>query len=178
MGVGARIRPRREDDLDVLLPLLRRLHEDVGYPVRPAAVSAAWVATDDELGGWVAVDADGRVLGHVALQPAHGPSTPLWCAATGRDEDGLAVVARLFTDRTVRGAGTALLAHACERAAALGRVPVLEVDGRSAAHRLYLRHGWREVGRVVQTWGHRTVETPVLVGPGVSPAAGPGTPPR
>ncbi len=171
------VRPRRADDLDVLLPLLQRLHEQEGYPVRAAAVSAAWVAAPDELGGWVA-EQGAQVLGHVALHRPHGPSTALWREGAGRDDDGLAVVSRLFTDRTVRGAGTALLAHAGEQAGRLGRVPVLEVDGLSPAYPLYLRRGWREVGRVVQTWGSRTVETPVLVGPGVSRAAAPGTPPR
>lgn len=164
------VRPREERDLDVLLPLLQHLHETEGYPVRAAAVSARWLTTSEkparpdrrELGGWVA-EHDGRVLGHVGLHPAQGPALPLWQAGTGRDEDGIAVVSRLYTDRSVPGAGTALLAHAVAQAAP--RTAVLEVDVLSAAYRWYLRRGWREAGRVVQPWGHRQVDTAALVQP-------------
>ena len=173
MGVGGSsgravaLRERSAADLLPLLVLLQRTHEQEGYPVRAAAVSAHWLASPQELGGWVAVE-QGRVLGHVALHPARGPALPQWQQATGREADGLAVVSRLFTDRSVRGAGSALLAHAAAQACAAGRAPVLEVDALSPARALYLRRGWREVGTVVQQWGHRTVDAAVLVGPGAA----------
>ena len=111
------------------------------------------------------------MLGHVALHPADRPSDAgalaLWSRATGRGADGLAVVSRLFTDRTVPGTGTALLEHAGERARDLGRVAVLLVDPDSAARAFYARRGWREVGSAVQQWGHRTVDAVCMV-----PAAG------
>lgn len=144
--------------------LLQRVHEQDGYPVRPAAVSDWWLASADELGGWVATDG-GRVLGHVALHPAGGAALPLWQQATGLETEGLAVVSRLFTDRSVRGTGSDLLACAVEQAHHLGRRPVLEVDPDSTGRTLYLRRGWREVGTVLEQWGHRRVEAVVMVGP-------------
>jgi len=160
--VGVAVRARRTGDLPVLLALLQRTHEDEGYPVRASAVHADWLASPHELGGWVAVD-QARLLGHVALHPARGPALPLWSEGSGRDAEALAVVSRLFTDRTVRGAGTQLLAHAAAEARHRGRVPVLEVDVQSPALSFYLRRGWQQVDTVVQQWGHRTVETAALV---------------
>lgn len=159
------LRERQPDDLPGLLVLLQRTHEQEGYPVRAAAVAADWVAAPQELGGWVALDRE-RVTGHVALLPARGACLPAWSAGSGRGADGLAVVSRFFTDRTVRGAGTALLAHAAQSAAELGRVPVLEVDLLSPAYGFYLRRGWRRAGTAVQQWGHRTVDVAAMVGPG------------
>lgn len=158
------VRARRAGDLPALLVVLRRTHELEGYPVRAVAVSAGWLAADAELAGLVAVDGD-RVVGHVALHAAAGEDAEVlgpWQAATGRDSDGLAVVSRLFTDRSVRGAGTALLDAAVDRAAALGRVPVLLVDPVSPARGFYRRRGWREVGSAVQQWGHRTVDAVLM----------------
>jgi GNAT superfamily N-acetyltransferase len=162
--VGVALRPREPHDLPALLTLLQRVHEQDGYPVRAVAVSDWWLASADELGGWVATEGD-RVLGHVALHPADGAALPLWQQATGREPDGLAVVSRLFTDRSVRGAGSALLSCAVQQAHDLGRRPVLEVDPDSSGRALYLRRGWREVGTVLEQWGHRRVQAVVMVGP-------------
>lgn len=167
------VRSRRTTDLEPLLVLLAHVQQTEGYPVRAAAVSAEWLTSSDkpgrprqpELSGWVA-EQDERVLGHVGLHPAGGPCLPLWTAAAGCAEDGLAVVSRLFTDRSVRGTGTALLDHAVTQAHGLGRLPVLEVDGESPALGWYLRRGWVEVGRADQQWGHRLVDTAALVWPG------------
>ena len=158
------VRPRRPDDVPPLLVLLRRTHEQEGYPVRETAVSGWWLASERELGGWAA-EQDGRLLGHVALHPADDDvvACPLWERATGRDADGLAVVSRLFTDRTVPGTGGALLQHAVEQAAALDRTPVLQVDPDSAARAFYLRRSWTEVGTARQQWGHRTVDAVLMV---------------
>jgi GNAT superfamily N-acetyltransferase len=158
------LRARHSEDLPVLLALLQRTHEQEGYPVRAAAVATGWVASPRQMGGWVAADAD-RVLGHVALLPAQGPCVPAWTSASGRSADGLAVVSRFFTDRTVRGAGTALLSHAAQQATARQRVPVLEVDVLSPAYGFYLRRCWQDVGRAVQQWGHRTVDVAAMIGP-------------
>lgn len=156
------IRPRAPEDVAGLLVVLQRTHDEEGYPVRQAAVSEWWLASEDELGGWVATD-DGRVVGHVALHPAVGEALPLWQQATGKAAHQLAVVSRLFTDRTVRGAGTLLLQHAVEQAASMDRDAVLQVDPDSPARQLYLRRGWREVGTARQQWGHRTVDAVVMV---------------
>ncbi len=160
-------------DVPALLVLLQHVHETEGYPVRDEAVSPWWLTAAEkpgqpsrpELGGWVALDGE-RVVGHVALHPAAGPCLPLWLAGTGRGEEGIAVVSRLFTDRSIRGTGTALLQHAVRQARAHARSPVLEVDGvASPAYHWYLRRGWRELGRVTQQWGHRTVDTAALEAP-------------
>ena len=158
---GIALRPRHPHDLPALLAVLQRTHEQEGYPVRAAAVSADWLADPDELGGFVAQAGD-RPVGHVALHPPHGPCLPLWQQLGGAD---LAVVSRLFTDRSVAGAGTALLAHAVEQSARLGRTAVLEVDVLSPALGFYLRRGWRRAGSAVQQWGHRTVDVAALVQP-------------
>lgn len=166
------VRGRTDQDLATLLAMLQRLHEQEGYPVRAEAVSAPWLTSADkpgvvaqpELAGWVAVDG-ARVVGHVALHPPAGPCLPLWVAGTGRSEGEIVVVSRLFTDRSVRGAGTSLLGHALAEAAQRGRSAVLEVDALSPAYALYLRQGWREAGRAVQQWGHRTVDSAALIAP-------------
>lgn len=163
--MGVAVRPRRTPDLEVLLPVLQRTHEQEGYPVRPEAVSDWWLAPADGLGAWVA-EVDGRVVGHVGLLPARGPSLPVWTSGSGREPDGLAVVARLFTDRTARGAGTALLERSVQEARARGRAAVLEVDVLSPAHAFYLRRGWTALGTVVQQWGPRTVTSAALLAPG------------
>jgi GNAT superfamily N-acetyltransferase len=158
--VAVALRGRRPEDLPALLVTLQRTHEQEGYPVRAGAVSADWLADPVALGGWVAAAVD-RPVGHVALHPAHGPCLPRWqeCAGT----EALAVVSRLFTDRSVRGAGSALLAHAVQQAQARSRTAVLEVDVLSPAFGFYLRRGWRDGGRAVQQWGHRTVDVAALV---------------
>lgn len=164
---AVRVRPRRPQDLPLLLPALQRRHEEQGYPVRPEAVSPWWLADPSELGSWVAVDGvavDGdRVVGHVALHPAGGAPLPLWEQATGRGASGLAVVTRLFTDGSAPGSGRLLLERACAEAGSRGRVPVLQVDPDSGARAFYGRLGWREVGTARQQWGHRTVEAVACV---------------
>jgi len=159
--VGVALRGRTAADLPALLALLQRTHEQEGYPVRAAAVSADWLADPVELGGWVAADA--QVRGHVALHPPKGPALALWQQGAGTN--ALAVVSRLFTDRAVRGTGTALLGHAVAQAVAQQRTAVLEVDVLSPALGFYLRRGWRDAGRCVQQWGHRTVDVAALVQP-------------
>lgn len=162
------LRLRRPADLDALLVLLQQVHEQDGYPVRAEAVSAAWLTaaakpgqpTLPELGGWVAVDG-ARVVGHVGLHPAAGPCLPLWEAVA--PSASLAVVSRLFTDRSVQGAGTDLLSYAVGEAGAIGRRPVLEVDAEGQAYSFYVRRGWRDVGRTPQQWGHRLVDSAAMV---------------
>ena len=155
------VRPRQPEDLPVLLALLQRTHEQEGYPVRAEAVSDWWLADPDELGAWV-VD-DGAVRGHVALHPPRGTALPLWHDHLGTEE--LALVSRFFTDRAVRGTGSALLQHAVADAGRRGLTAVLEVDVLSPALGFYLRRGWRDAGRCVEQWGHRTVDVAALVQP-------------
>lgn len=164
------VRDRRPEDLSALLPLLQQTHDQEGYPVRATAVRADWLASPDELHASVAV-IGGRIVGHVALHAANTQDDPeavlQWERAVGRSAEGLAVVSRLFTDRSVPGTGTALLADAVRRAERLRRVAVLLVDPDSPARGFYLRRGWQPVGIATQQWGHRTVEAVLFVAPDV-----------
>ncbi len=169
---GLLTRARVAADLDVLVPLLLRVHLAEGYPVRREAVSAAWLTSSEkpgvaprpELGGWVAEESE-RVLGHVGLHPPGEPCLAIWTAATGRDAAGIAVLSRLFTDRTVAGAGSALIFRAVNEARLRGLAPVLEVDSTSPAYAFYLRRGWTEAGRAPQQWGPRLVDSAALLAP-------------
>ena len=42
---------------------------------------------------------------------------------------------------------------------------MLDVDVLSPAYGFYLRRGWRDTGRAVQQWGHRTVDVAAMVAP-------------
>jgi GNAT superfamily N-acetyltransferase len=164
------VRPRQDADLPTLLALLQRTHEREGYPVRASAVRADWLAAPTELTNAVAQYGE-RVIGHVALHPTATPghdagedaASAQWQQATGLPAERLAVVSRLVTDRSVPGAGTALLMHALKAAADLGRAPVLLVDPDSGARGFYLRRGWREIGTARQQWGHRSVDAVLMV---------------
>jgi GNAT superfamily N-acetyltransferase len=163
--VGVALRPRRAEDLPALLAVLQRTHEQESYPVRPEAVSGGWLASGAELWSAVAVDGD-RVVGHVALHPAGADDAGRqWAAATGAPVDRLAVVSRLFTDRTVRGSGAALLDAAVHAAQVDGRTPVLLVDPDGAARDWYRRRAWRAIGTSRQQWGPRTVDAVLLLPP-------------
>ncbi|MCO7218931.1 GNAT family N-acetyltransferase [Klenkia sp. PcliD-1-E] len=162
------VRPRVPADLPVLVAILRRSHDEHRYPVRASVVRADWLAVPTELFSAVA-ERDGRVVGHVALHPAviddEGERLAVrgWSAATGIRREGLAVVSRLVTDGTVRGAGLALLGAAVAAARAMHREPVLLVDPTAAARGFYLRHGWREVGTARQHWGEHGVDAVLMV---------------
>lgn len=162
------VRPRVPADLPALVAILQRSHDQHGYPVRASVVRADWLALPTELLGVVA-EHDGRVVGHVALHPvATGDegerlAGERWSAATGVPPGRLAVVSRLVTDGTVRGAGRALLGTAVSAARARGRAPVLLVDPAAAARGFYLRRGWREVGTARQRWGEHVVDAVLMV---------------
>ncbi|WP_156399580.1 GNAT family N-acetyltransferase [Rhodococcus sp. Leaf278] len=169
---GIRVRPRRDDDLSALLPILQRSHSTHRYPVRAAVVRADWLAAPDELEAWVAEYHD-AVVGHVALHPTATPgqdpgtddASEQWQRATGVAADRLAVVSRLVTDGAVPGSGTTLLTHAVNAARDLGRVPVLLVDPSSAALGFYDRRGWHRIGTAAQQWGEYRVDAVLMVAP-------------
>ncbi|SDO06636.1 Acetyltransferase (GNAT) domain-containing protein [Klenkia soli] len=165
------VRPRLESDLPALLSILRRSHATHGYPRRSEVVRADWLATPTELVGLVAEHA-GRVVGHVALHPAaHGPdddpgelqAAHRWSAATGVRVEDLAVVSRLVTDGTVRGAGRALMDAAGRSAARSALSPVLLVDPAADARAFYRRLGWQEIGTARQRWGENEVDAVLMV---------------
>ena len=111
-------------------------------PLTTAQARAWWelALADTDTATWVAVDAEGVVLGCVRLQLA--------APANGRHR---AEIAKLLVRRDARGGGvaTALMRCAEEEAARRGRtLLLLDTQSGSPAERLYLRLGWSVVGVV------------------------------
>ena len=126
------IRRRTDQDLEAVASLLLATHH-----------SDAWVAVD--------ADADGEVVGHVALTAVDPEEQPAeqWVAATGRSPVQLGAVRRLVVHERVQGTGTgrALLAASVHAAHALGLRPVLDMaDNLEAAGRMYQRAGFERIG--------------------------------
>lgn len=144
------LRPRREDDVPSLAAVLEELRTLEGYPPHWPADATALVASDTDLGAWVAEDSDGAIAGHVCLHQWSARSLMATAAgAAGVTPEGLAVVSRLFVDphHRRRGLGRLLLDHAAAAVHALGRRPMLDVWERlPGAMALYESAGWRRVG--------------------------------
>jgi GNAT superfamily N-acetyltransferase len=154
------VRTRHDADLEPLLGLLALTHRDRGYPADIAYVRKDFIASPGQLGAWVAVHGE-RVVGHVALLRPGGVSAPLWRAALGRDDAGIAVVSRLFSG--LSGAGGALLAQAVDAAREAGLALALEVERDSPAREFYLRLGWEAIGEVEQHWRQPAVAVVPMV---------------
>lgn len=149
MTISASVRPRREQDLDACLDLLRLVHDHDGYPLHWPDDAAGWVAGRGALAAWVAEEAEGMLVGQVSLRPAAGTPVPVWEAGTGLPAERLGVVSRLFVHPGCRsvGLGKALLAVAVDEARARGLWPVLDVLARGQnAFRLYEQGGWTRIG--------------------------------
>lgn len=113
------IRPRREEDLERCVALLRRVYEVDRYPVIWPSDTVRWLLGRDSLAAWVAED-DERLLGHLSLHA---------------------------TDARGRGVGGALIARAEKHAAERSRHLVLDVaEHNRDAIAFYERRGWRRVG--------------------------------
>lgn len=144
------IRARTPADDDACVALMRRTHEQDGYPRYWPAKPAGFLRAARETDAWVAL-LDDRVVGQVALHDAAGePVVELAQRATGLEPEGLAVLARLLVDPDVRGRGVAraLVQTAVARAHATGRRPVLDVlEETPAPIGLYESEGWRRLGR-------------------------------
>lgn len=146
------VRERTPADLDACVAIVTEVHRLDGYPsFLGEGGYDAFLAPDDRLGAWVAVDDDG-VAGNVLLRPRSAPpSVELATASLGVPADRLGFVARLMVAPRARRRGVArqLLEVAAGAARALGRVPVLDVVTRDvAAVALYDASGWRRLGDV------------------------------
>lgn len=167
-----RVRPRRPEDLPALGEILRRDHPRTRYPYRLPEDPAAWVAEAGDLAAFVATDAAGTVLGHVAVEAApgvdHGTGPALqeaWSRATGRPPEACGVVSRLFVsaDHRRRGVGAHLLERAVGWLEGRGLAPCLDVlplpdDG---ALRWYERLGWVRAAELRAHW-HREGWPPLV----------------
>jgi ribosomal protein S18 acetylase RimI-like enzyme len=150
------VRPLLPTDLPKLATLSRAVHRRDGYPPHlPEDEVPGYIASDDALMAWVAVDEtidDTTVAGHVALLPAEA-SDGIDLAATrlGRANADFGVIARLIVDPDLRrtGVGRHLLDRATAECRRRGLVPILDIVDRSdPAIGLYERSGWRRLGAV------------------------------
>ena len=143
------IRPRRSEDLEPCVAVLRDVHDADGYPMVWPADPASWLAGWDNLGAWVAEEGD-AILGHVALSRIdRARSGSPWREALAVPVERRAVVSRFFVSTRARGRGIggALMARAEEHAAARGLHLVLDVATHNGeAIGFYERRGWRRVG--------------------------------
>lgn len=143
------LRPRREEDLERCVALLRRVYEVDRYPVIWPRDPAGWLAGRDALAAWVAEE-DGQLLGHLSLHATDASrARPQWCEALGVDVERLAVVSRFFVspDARGRGIGGALIDRAERHAADQSLCLVLDVaEHNRDAIAFYERRGWRRVG--------------------------------
>lgn len=143
------IRTRRPTDGPALAAIAAETHVTDGYPKYMPDDVEAFIVQPDALASWVA-EVGAEVVGHVALHASTAPEVmDVATSATGLDEDGLAVVARLLVAPAARrqGTGRDLLDRATQHARALGRRAVLDVvDDHVRAIALYEACGWTRVG--------------------------------
>lgn len=153
------IRPRRPEDLPVLVAVLLAQQPFTSYPVRnplPFPVEDFLHARDAEE-AWVA-EIDGRAVGHVCWTLAADPTAAAVtaCAEAHRCAvSELGWVSTLFVapEAGGHGVGRRLLATAVDAIRGVGHHPCLEVvDLNPVAGRLYRSTGWVEVLRTRPEW--------------------------
>ena len=134
-----------------MVALAHTVHQVDGYPYWLPGSMRDFLAPPDALGAWVA-EADGEVVGHVALHPSTSQDAiDFVVARTGWSAADLGVIARLLVAPHARGRGLgrALLTTATDTATSLGRHAVLDVATEYApAITLYESCGWHRLGTV------------------------------
>jgi GNAT superfamily N-acetyltransferase len=148
------IRPRRSEDLDACIALLREVYDGDRYPLRWPADPARWLVGRDALAAWVS-ESDGVVDGHLSLHRTdESRARPSWIAALVVPADRIAVVSRFFVARAARGqgVGTALISVAEQHASDRDLRLALDVaDQNVDAIAFYERRGWQRVGTATLT---------------------------
>jgi ribosomal protein S18 acetylase RimI-like enzyme len=143
------IRPRREEDLERCVELLRRVHEVDRYPVVWPPDTVAWLAGRDPLAAWVAEEGE-ELLGHLSLHATNDSrARPQWGEALELGAERLAVVSRFFVapESRGRGIGGELITRAERHAAEQRRHLVLDVaEHNRDAIAFYERRGWLRAG--------------------------------
>ena len=143
------IRPRRSEDLDPCLALLREVHLADRYPSRWPRDPARWLAGRDRLAAWVS-ETRGALDGHISLHATDRlRARREWLSALGVPAEQIAVVSRLFVARTARGRGIggALMQVAEQHVARQGLRLALDVAEHNLdAIAFYERRGWQRVG--------------------------------
>lgn len=168
------VRARVEADLAPLGALAREVHRRDGYPpYLPGSDFRRFLAGDESLGAWVAVESD-TLVGHIALHRRSSKAVmSLAAEALGADAAAMAVVARLLVrpGRRRQGIGQLLLSEATGEAVRLGCHPILDVATQfSAAIALYEAAGWQRLGTVIVPLGD------IKLGEHVYSYTGPGRP--
>lgn len=138
------IRERTAADLAPCAALLREVHLADDYPRRWPADPERWLSPTGLIAALVAVEDDGRVVGHVVMV-AREPAT--------RDE--VVELVRLFVapHGRSRGVGAELVEAVVGLALDRGSRLVLEVvQDRSGASAFYERQGWSQTDRVTADW--------------------------
>jgi GNAT superfamily N-acetyltransferase len=157
--------------MDACVRLAEVVHARDGYPAYLATDLRTFLSASDALAAWVA-DAEGQVIGHVALHRRTIPAAMSIAAqALTCPVDRLGVVARLLVgpEARQRGVGRALLEVATQEARTLGRWPVLDVsDQFLPAVALYEQSGWVRAGQVHLELDGRAIEELVYLGPAQS----------
>jgi len=162
------VRPRALGDLEELVEVAARVRKIDGYPVYLRDNDFRLFLTRPiPLDAWVA-EANGHVVGHVALNSQTHPAAMAVVREAGFSGE-VGVVARLLVDPVARrqGLGTRLLERAQAEAVEQGRVPVLDVLASAAtAINLYLARGWQQLGRCeFEIPGHGLVEEIIFAAP-------------
>ncbi|RDI02269.1 acetyltransferase (GNAT) family protein [Curtobacterium sp. AG1037] len=164
------IRPRRDDDLELLVELLRRTHREDGYPARWPDDPASWLTPPGHLVAWTAWSS-GSVVGHVGLAAPDPDAAPLVTRlVVHRDHRGLGIAdALLATAEAAAAAAATAAAKATTEAAtdvdADADVPTLRLDVTEetpGAWRLYERRGWRLTHRSPADWAKPDGTVPTM----------------
>ena len=149
------VRVRTDADLDACERLVRAVHNNDGYPRRLPRDLRRFMVWHSLLCAWVA-EADGAIVGHVALHAAGAPEImALAHRITAQTPEHFGVVARLLVAPVARrtGLGRRLLLTAVENACERGLKPMLEVTADlEPAIRLYESCGWVCAGKVQVYW--------------------------
>jgi len=169
---------RKPDDVSSCVELMRNTHLASGYPVHWPAEPDEFLVSSKELGAWIALDADGQTIGHVAVHDAEGDPAfgPVRAAASATAKE-FVVIARLIVepDRQGEGIGAALLGVASDYSKRTGRHPILDVvTSSTAAIAFYEAREWQRVGSVeIELSGQPNLSTWVYAAPGFWAAASP-----
>jgi ribosomal protein S18 acetylase RimI-like enzyme len=143
------VRRRTDGDLDALEQLTGRVRATDDYPTYlPGDDYRRFLTRPAQLAAWVA-ELEGRICGHVALNPEASPAVMRVLRDAGIVGD-VGVVARLLVDPDARRRGVAreLLQTARAEAVSRRRAAVLDVvESAHAAIAMYRGAGWVEVGR-------------------------------
>ncbi len=148
------VRAWHEDDDPALVDILRRqLELDQAWPPPYAHKQnlAEWLARPANLSRWVAVNPQGRPIGHMGLGVPAASHGDIFSRAIDRANPAFAELCRTCIDPDYRDLGLAslLTRTAIKHAISLGRIPVSTVlTNRTGWLDMMRRTGWTEAGRL------------------------------